>query len=48
VDGRLAELAELPEDAYREMLRLGKQYIDDYRRLQELRRSRSLLAQLVC
>jgi hypothetical protein len=48
VDGRLAELAELPEEAFREILRLGKQYIDDYRRLQELRRSRNLLAQLVC
>jgi hypothetical protein len=47
-EDRLAELAELPEAAYRELLRLGKQYIDDYRKLQELRRSRSLLAQLVC
>ncbi len=48
VEGRLAELAELPEEAYGELVRLGKQYIDDYRRLQELRRSRQLLAQLVC
>jgi hypothetical protein len=45
---RLAELAALPEQSYRELMQLSRDYIDDTRRLRELRRARNLLAQLVC
>ncbi|HEX5477486.1 MAG TPA: hypothetical protein VFX09_06495, partial [Burkholderiales bacterium] len=46
--GRLAELADLPEQSYDELMQLSRDYIDNTRKLRELRRARNLLAQLVC
>jgi hypothetical protein len=46
--GRLAELAALPEQSYDELMQLSRDYIDNTRKLRELRRARNLLAQLVC